>query len=213
MAICIGLTSIIDNNDIQYIIVVTNLLAAGQKIINSSNQLLQKSIIPIAMKIKSFLKRSEHNIIQFWYYPSKLKCPQHALVDQEVKVSHIPPILPNKNLFLFSKKKKYNHLLEAWKSSFKSSKKKGQLFLKFKDNKECIIKPTYTKEGSWLLYIGVSNSVCARFTCMMLGHISIREYQQRFFPNTVMNCLFPLSQYLFFFSFLFSFNYVISSDQ
>ena len=125
MAICIGLTSIIDNNDIQYIIVVTNLLAAGQKIINSSNQLLQKSIIPIAMKIKSFLKRSEHNIIQFWYYPSKLKCPQHALVDQEVKVSHIPPILPNKNLLLFSKKKEYNHLLEAWKLSFKNSKKRS----------------------------------------------------------------------------------------
>jgi len=38
MAICIGLTSILDNNDIQCITVVTDSLVAGQKIINSGDQ-------------------------------------------------------------------------------------------------------------------------------------------------------------------------------
>jgi len=77
------------------------------------------------MKIKSFLEKDRCNTIQFWYCPSKLKWPRHALVDEEVKASYASPIHPNKNLFLFSKKKEYNHLLEAWKLSFKNSKKRS----------------------------------------------------------------------------------------
>jgi len=127
------------------------------------------------MKIKTFLEKDGCNTIQFWYCPSKLKWPRHALVD-EVNASHTPPLLPNRNSFLFSKKKEYDHLLEAWKTSFKNSRKKGQLFLEFEDDKEHVIEPTYAKGGSWLSHIGISNSVCTRFTCMILGHAPIGEY-------------------------------------
>jgi len=188
MAICLGLTPVLDNNDVQHVTIVIDSLAAGQKILNFSNQPLQKSIIPMALRIRTFLEKDRCNTIQFWYCPSKLKWPRHALVDEEVKVSHAPPILPNKNSFLFSKKKECNHLLETWKTSFKNSRRKGQLFLEFEDDKEHVIKPTYTKGGSWLPYIGVSNSVCTRFTHMMLGHAPIGEYQQRFFPNMPLHC-------------------------
>ena len=92
------------------------------------------------------------------------------------------------NLFLLSKKKECNLILESWQKLFKDSKKKGQLFLEFKDDNEKVIKPMYAKGGSWLPHIGVLNSVCAKFTRMMLGHAPIGEYRQRFFPNTPIQC-------------------------
>jgi len=135
-----------------------------------------------------FLEKDGYNSLHFWYCLSKLKWPRHALVDEEAKTSHVPPILLEKNSFLFSKKKECNLLLESWQKLFKDSNKKGQLFLEFEDNNEQVIKPTYAKGGSWLLHIGISNSVCTKFTHMMLRHAPIGEYQQRFFPNTAIHC-------------------------
>jgi len=135
-----------------------------------------------------FLKKDGQNSIHFWHCPNKLKWPRHTLVDEEAKSSHNPSILLEKNSFLLSKKKECDLLLESWQRLFKDSKKKGQLFLEFEDNNECVIKPTYTKGGLWLLHIGISNSVCTRFTCMILEHAPIGEYQQRFFPNTAIHC-------------------------
>jgi len=135
-----------------------------------------------------FLKKNRRNSIQFWYCSSKLKWPRYSIVNKEAKAVHTPSILLEKNSFLLSKKKECDLLLETWQKLFKDSKKKRQLFLEFEDDKEHIIKPTYAKEGSWLSYIGVSNSVCSRFTCMMLGYAPIGEYWQRFFPNTMIHC-------------------------
>jgi len=135
-----------------------------------------------------FLKKDSQNSIHFWYCPSKLKWPRHALVDKEAKSSHNPPILPEKNSFLLSKKKECDLLLESWQKLFKDSKKKGQLFLEFEDDNKHVIKLTYAKGGLWLLHIGISNSICTRFT-HMIGHAPIGEYWQRFFPNTVIHCL------------------------
>jgi len=46
----------------------------------------------------------------------------------------------------------------------------------------------YAKGESWLPHIEISNSVCTRFTHMMLRHAPIGEYQQRFFPNAPVQC-------------------------
>jgi len=188
MAIRIGLTSAFENAEAYQILVITDALEAGKKIISSGDQYLQKSIIPIAEKIQSFLSKDSRNSIHFWHCPNKLEWPRHTLVNKETKSSHTSPILLEKNSFLFSKKKEYNLILESWQQSFKDSKKKGQLFLEFEDDNEKVLKPTYSKGGSWLPYIGISNSVCARFTRMMLGHAPIGEYRQRFFPNTPIHC-------------------------
>jgi len=61
-------------------------------------------------------------------------------------------------------------------------------FLNFEDEKEKVIKPTYTKGGSWLSIIGFTNSLCARFTRMTTGHAPIREYRQRFFLHLPTSC-------------------------
>jgi len=62
--------------------------------------------------------------------------------------------------------------------------KKGSTFLDSENNKQRVIKPTYTKDGSWLPSIGFTNALCACFTCMITGHTSIDEYCQRFFLNS-----------------------------
>ena len=59
----------------------------------------------------------------------------------------------------------------------------------FKDEKQNIIKPTYTKGGSWLFSIGFTNVLCARFTCMITGYAPIGKYCQCFFPNEPISCL------------------------
>jgi len=61
-------------------------------------------------------------------------------------------------------------------------------FLNFEDEKEKVIKPTYTKGGSWLSVIGFTNSLCAHFTHMTTGHAPIREYRQRFFLHLPTSC-------------------------
>ena len=58
MAICIGLMLILENSNAHQIIVITDVLEAEKKIISLGDQHLQKSIIPIAMKIQMFLKKN-----------------------------------------------------------------------------------------------------------------------------------------------------------
>ena len=72
--------------------------------------------------------------------------------------------------------------------SFQNSKKRDQLFLNFEDNKKQVIEPTYAKGGSWLPTIGISNSIYARFTCIMLEYAPINKYYQYFFPNASYHC-------------------------
>ena len=105
MAICIGLMSALESTDAHYIIVITDSLAAANKIISLDNQHLQKSIIPIAAKIQMFLEKDGYNSIYFWYCPSKLKWPRHALVDEEAKTSYNPPSC-QKKIHSYSAKRK-----------------------------------------------------------------------------------------------------------
>jgi len=58
----------------------------------------------------------------------------------------------------------------------------------FEDKDQRVIKPTYAKGSSWLPSIGFTNSLCARFTHMTMGHAPIGEYRQRFFPNLPTSC-------------------------
>lgn len=69
------------------------------------------------------------------------------MIDKEVKVSNYYSVLPSKNSFLFIKKKEYDNILESWQTLFQDSKKRDQLFLDFKNNKEQVLKPTYIKGG------------------------------------------------------------------
>ena len=87
-----------------------------------------------------------------------------------------------------SKKKECHDIIKEWQNTFASNTKKGQYFLNFKDKEEQVIKPTYAKGGSWLPFIGFTNSLCTCFTCMTTSHAPIGEYHQRFFPHSPISC-------------------------
>jgi len=130
-----------------HIIIIIDSLIARKKNLNLDIHLYQCTIIPIASKIKTFLDKDKYNSIYFWYCPRKLKWPRQAMIDKEVKVSNYYSVLPSKNSFLFIKKKEYDNILESWQTLFQDSKKRDQLFLDFKNNKEQVLKPTYIKGG------------------------------------------------------------------
>ena len=183
MAIRTGLISAMEKDNIHDIIVITDSITMAKKILESRVDPLQNIVIPIASAIKTYLKKDGRNKIHFWYYPSRAKWPRHQLVNDQVKASECVPVFPCKESYLFSKKKECDNILYEWQESFANSLKKGQCFLDFEDEKQQVIKPTYTKGGSWLPFIGFKNSLCTRFTCMTTGHAPIGEYRQRFFPH------------------------------
>jgi len=188
MAIRIGLIPAMENPMNHFILVVTDAISAAKQILESRPNSLQKAILPIASSMKSFLEKDRRNSIYFWQYPNKAQWPRHKLVDEQVKVAENLPVHPSRNSFLFSRKKECDDVLKEWQTAFSSGKKKGQLFLEFEDDKQSVIKPTYSKGGSWLPSISFSNALCARFTCMTTGHAPIGEYHQRFFPNASLSC-------------------------
>ena len=80
-----------------------------------------------------------------------------------------------------SKKKECHDIIKEWQNTFASNTKKGQYFLNFKDKEEQVIKPTYAKGGSWLPFIGFTNSLCTCFTCMTTSHAPIGS--SKIFPS------------------------------
>jgi len=188
IAIHTGLIPAIERDNIHDIIVITDSIATAKKILESKVDPLQNIFIPIASAIKTYLKKDGRNKIHFWYCPSRAKWPRHQLVNDQVKASECVPVFPSKESYLFSKKKECDNILHEWQESFANSLKKGQCFLDFEDEKQQVIKPTYAKGGSWLPFIGFTNSICARFTYITTGHALIGEYRQRFFLYLLTSC-------------------------
>jgi len=188
MAICLGLISTIEEENIHNIIVITDSIAAAMKIFESKTNPLQNMFIPVTSAIDSFFRKDSRNKIQFWFCPSKAKWPKHKLVDDQVKADNCAPIFPSKELHLFNKKKECNNILQKWQESFMTNPKRGQCFLDFEDENQNVIKLTYAKGSSWLPSIGFTNSLYTRFTRMTTSHAPIREYRQRFFPHFPISC-------------------------
>jgi len=81
----------IDN--IHDIIIITNSIVAGRKILESKVDSLQNMVISLASAIKSFFSKDGKNKIHFWYCPSKTKWPKYKLVNEQVKAN---TCIPNK---------------------------------------------------------------------------------------------------------------------
>ena len=75
-----------------------------------------------------------------------------------------------------------------WKMMFQASDLKENQFLGLLDDDNNIIKPSYTKGGSWLKLIGHLNSLCAQATRVITNHASTGKYRLRFFPREEFNC-------------------------
>jgi len=89
---------------------------------------------------------------------------------------------------VWDRKKEYDDILCEWQTSFLTNPNKGQLFMELEDTKLKTIKPTYTKGGSWLPFIGFYNFLYTWATYLITGHAPIGEYRQQFFPNLSSSC-------------------------
>ena len=86
-------------------------------------------------------------------------------------------MFPCKSSWDFSKKRKYDNLIQNWKITFQASDQKGQQFLNLVDNNNNSIEPSYINEGSWLKFMSHSNSLYARVTRATVNHASTSEYR------------------------------------
>ena len=110
-------------------------------------------------------------------------------MDTETKCFRPLLLFPCKSSWEFSKKSKCNNILSNWKTAFQASNLKGQHFLELCDEDNNLLEPMYAKRGSWLKYLGHSNSLCARATRAIINHAPIGEYRLRFFPREDFSCL------------------------
>ena len=77
MAIYLGLSYSLSNNNNCNIIVITDSLTATRKIVKSHVSPFQAVVAPLAIQIKEFLCKDSHSSIQFWHCPNKAKWPRH----------------------------------------------------------------------------------------------------------------------------------------
>jgi len=97
-------------------------------------------------------------------------------------------LYPCKNSWEFSKKSECDDILNVWKMTFQASDLKEKQFLDLLDDKNNIIKPSYSKGGSWLKAFGHSNSLCARATRAITNHAPTGKYRLRFFLREEFKC-------------------------
>ena len=64
---------------------------------------------------------------------------------------------------------------------FQASDNKGRKFLELLDDNLNIIKPTYSKDGSWLKYFGHSNLLYTKAMRAIVNYTPIGEYCLKFF--------------------------------
>ena len=111
------------------------------------------------------------------------------MVDKETKAFNPTLLFPSKMSWDFNKKNECDDILNVWKMTFQASDLKGKLFLDLLDDNSNIIKPSYTKGGSWLKVFGHSNSLCAHASQAITNHAPIGKYRFRFFPREEFKCL------------------------
>jgi len=71
MAICTRLIPAMEIENVHNIIVITDSIAAGRKILESKVNPLQNIVISLTSAIKFFFRKDSRNKIHFWYCPSK----------------------------------------------------------------------------------------------------------------------------------------------
>ena len=173
---------------IDKIVVITDSISCAQKLFDMSNHPKQGHTIAISRSLRPFLSRDPANSIQFWDCPSEDKWPLHYKVDQQAKSHLIPVRHPNKESWEFCRQSECKDLTKEWQMLFENAPYKGSQFLDTYNDDGHLIIPSYTKGGSWLNTIGISNSICARATRLITNHAPIGEYKARFFPREVNSC-------------------------
>ena len=188
-AIRCGINQASNWEDISKIIIVTDSIHVAKKIFDPSLHLYQIHAVAILNKLHKFFIRNQNNLIKFWECPSWLNWSLHKVVDKDSKAFNSSPVFLCKISWDFSRKTKCDDIINNWKMIFQASDLKGRQFLDLLDKDFNIIKPCYTKKGSWLKLFGHLNSLYACATRAITNHAPIGEYRLRFFPREKFKCL------------------------
>ena len=105
MAICTGLISTIEIDNIHDITVITDSIAAARKILEFKVDLFQNMFIPLAFMVKTFLSKDSRNKIHFWYCPAKPNGLDTSLLMTKSKQAHAFPLFPAKSHTYSAKRK------------------------------------------------------------------------------------------------------------
>jgi len=73
--------------------------------------------------------------------------------------------------------------------TFQVSDYKGRNFFDLNNNDNQPICWTYSKGGVWLKHLGLSNSMCAHVTRLIMNHVPIGKYWLKFFPKEFFACM------------------------
>jgi len=190
MSIRLSLDSALEKEHIKHITVITDYILGAKAFFDPKPNPFQSLTQSTSNRIHKFLKSSPDNCIVIWHCPSGSKWKPHHNVDKDVKASYLAPTLPSKETWAFSKKSECDDIFNYWAMSFQASDKKGKSFLEITNNKGEDLIPSHENGRPWLTYIGHSNSLCARLTCLITNHAPIGEYRKRFFPQeeSLCNC-------------------------
>ena len=128
---------------------------------HDSNYTLLSSI-----KTLTFFNKDPRNSITFWGCSSDNEWFPYYLVNKESKTSKFYLVLPSKTSQDYSRKDECNLIIQKWQMYFQASNFKGRNFLNLNNSKP--IQPSYSKEGAWLKYFSLSNSLYAWVTSNLI---------------------------------------------
>ncbi|KAK1219510.1 hypothetical protein PQX77_017778, partial [Marasmius sp. AFHP31] len=80
----------------------------------------------------------------------------------------------------YLRKKAADACRDAWVTRFQEAQYKGRQFLELNDLKGKFLRPKYTSGGTWLPYIGRTNSLTSRVIRCITNHAPVGEYYRRF---------------------------------
>ena len=178
---------LVDN--ISKIIVVTDSIYVAKKIFDPLSHPYQIYVVAILEELCLFFSKNSANSIELWECSSCLNWHLHKAVDCKLKASNPIPIFPCKTSWDYSKKTKYDNILQNWKITFQALDGEGQHFLNLLDNKLNDIEPSYVKGDPWLQLFGHSNGLCAHASRAITNHTLIGKYRLRFFLREEFKCL------------------------
>jgi len=122
--------------------------------------------IVIYQDLRTFFNKDPRNSITFWGCSSDNEWFPYYLVNKESKTSKFYLVLPSKTSQDYSRKDECNLIIQKWQMYFQASNFKGRNFLNLNNSKP--IQPSYSKEGAWLKYFSLSNSLYAWVTSNLI---------------------------------------------
>ena len=163
--------------DIECIIFITDSLGSARRSVDPSVHSGQAHFLAVCSVLQSFFCSGFSYRIEFWDCPSTAEWSLHQIVHNNVtntKVAaglHLATFLDtlcSKSILLW---------LDTWRTAFNHSTVQGCHFLTLRDKNCKPLQPSYSKDGSWLVYFGQSVTVCTRITKAILNHAPIEEYR------------------------------------